>query len=129
MANDSVTTIVFATLKASLAFPAIVLKDNIGVNKNYINDLTGALIHEKDLKKTLQYFRENYSKYDPRAWAANNISPVITTDLLNRTIREHSLLNGNKWTADIAIKVNRPELAYWNPGDESKYRHPLNLMD
>lgn len=109
--------------------PGIVLKNNIGVNKDYINNSTGVLISEKELPCTLKYFKENYGKYKPRKWAMNNISPARTTEILNSAIKKYALLKAEEWSKDITIKVNRPELVYYNSEDYEKYLHPLGLLD
>lgn len=109
--------------------PGIVLKNNIGVNKSYINDSTGVLISERELPCTLKYFKENYGKYKPRKWAMNNISPVRTTEILNSAIKKYALLKGEEWSEDITIKVNRPELVYYNSEDYRRYLSSLSLLD
>src|SRR5690606_5495264 len=49
--------------------PAIVLKENIGVNKTYVNSDTGKLISESELAETLMWFRTNWTTFSARKWA------------------------------------------------------------
>ena len=98
--------------------PGVVLKNNIGVNKNYINEMTGRLIEEKELLQTLLYFKANWARYNPRAWALDNISPLVTTKKLSRCLQEIAESNGELWTRELVPKVNAPEIKYFYPQDE-----------
>jgi len=86
--------------------PAILIKNNIGVNKRYINDETGKLIDEKDLPETLVMFSRDYAKFNPRQWVMDNISCQKTTQKLNTLLKDIALRNGEEWTEDMRIKVN-----------------------
>ena len=92
--------------------PGILLKDNVGVNKSYLNAQTGRIIEEHELAATLTFFREHWSEYQPREWALANISAPVTTraleDVLGRLARER----GEPWTRGLHVKVNRPEVEY-----------------
>ncbi len=109
--------------------PGIVLEDNIGVNKSYINTFTGMLIKEHELADTLRQFSLGALHFTPRAWAMENISPTLTTASLNETIKAHAIRSGKPWTEDIAEHVNRPELQYLKPADAVRYRSSLTLLD
>lgn len=99
--------------------PGIVLKNNMGVNKNYINDRTGRLIEEKDLKDTLLYFRENYSNFRPRKWALENISCPVSTAKLEKKLKEIAFGRGERWETPIAVRVNNGSYpAYYEDGVE-----------
>ena len=86
--------------------PAVLINNNIGVNKSYINDETGKLIDEKDLPATLVMFSQEYAKYNPRQWVMNKISCQKTTQKLNAILKNVALQKGEEWTEDIRIKVN-----------------------
>lgn len=101
--------------------PCIVLKNNVGVNKKYINPMTGKLILENKLKETLLYFRKNWDRYNPREWAIRNISPLITTKKLSSCLQKISRDNNEIWTADIVPKVNVPEVKYFFPADKQNF--------
>ena len=86
--------------------PGILIKNNIGVNKSYINDMTGKLIDEKDLPEILIMFSHEYAKFKPRQWVIDNISCQKTTNKLNTVLKDVALRNGEEWSEDIRIKVN-----------------------
>lgn len=98
--------------------PCIVLKNNIGINKNYINAMTGRLIEEKELKEALLYFRTRWHEYNPRDWALRNISPLVTTKKLSTCLQEVAQGRGEPWTYEIVPKVNSPEVQYFNLADK-----------
>jgi len=93
--------------------PAIMLKDNVGVNKEYINECTGRLIEEKELPEALLYFRENWQAFRPREWALEHIAAPVTTRALEDVLARISNRGGLPWTAGLRIKVNRPEVEYY----------------
>jgi hypothetical protein len=97
--------------------PGIILKDNIGVKKEYINDETGMIIAEKELTRALIYFRKNAGKYNPRKWALENISPIITAKKLSNCIQKIAEENQEPWFQEVVPKVNTPELTYFSPAD------------
>jgi len=98
--------------------PGIVLRNNIGVNKDYINEMTGRLIEEKEVLQALLYFKTNWAQYNPRAWALDNISPLVTTRKLSRCLQKIAEDKGELWTRELVPKVNAPEVKYFYPEDE-----------
>jgi glycosyltransferase involved in cell wall biosynthesis len=100
--------------------PGIVLKKNIGVNKQYINNETGHLIDEEGLKDTLLHFRENWGKYHPREWAMRNISPTVTATKLSEVLENIARSNNSLWSQGVVPKVNSPEVKYFYKVDEEK---------
>lgn len=93
--------------------PGIVLRQNIGINKEYINEHTGKLIEEHELPQVLLWFRDNWQQFTPREWAMSNISPEVTAAKLNHVLREIALSRGEPWTRDIVVKCNSPEPTYY----------------
>jgi len=108
--------------------PGIVLKNNFGVNKKYLNDFTGMLIEESKLADTLLWFRDGYKKFNPRKWALENISSRASTAKIESTLLEISKSTGQSFDLPLALKVNRPECEYYengiklSPFDLEKYR-------
>ena len=86
--------------------PGIVLKNNLGVNKNYINEHTGRFVDERELADVLQWFRTEYRGFHPRVWAEKNISCLVTTRKLEEVLKEISRKLGEPWTRPLAVKVN-----------------------
>ncbi|MEJ5250305.1 MAG: glycosyltransferase [Armatimonadota bacterium] len=94
--------------------PAILLQQNIGVNKEHIIDgVTGQLVSERDLPKALLWFREHYHEFRPRQWALRHISPEASTAKLNSLLKEIALERGEPWTRDIVAKTNCPDPMYY----------------
>ena len=106
--------------------PAIVLKDNIGVNKQYINEDTGVLIDRHELGAAIKHFQSNWNKYRSNQWAKTNISPTHTTAKLNGIIRNLALSVGESWTHDAAIKVNSPEVRYY---ENNTFCDPMKMLN
>lgn len=100
--------------------PCIVLKNNIGVNKNYINSITGALIAEDALPQTLLYFRTDWHRYAPREWAMKNIAPAVTTKKLSACLQRIAGAKQEPWTRDLVPKVNVPEVHYLFPPENGR---------
>ena len=94
--------------------PAIVLKDNIGVNKNYINRRNGLLVDEKQLGSAITILRDTWNNYDTREWALMNISTNETTNKLNNLLKTIAYENNVVWNIDIAMKVNSPEPTFFD---------------
>ncbi len=84
--------------------PAIVLKENVGVNKDYFTETSGMAISESNFIDALKHFYHNYNDYDARSWALDNISPEKTTEKLSEDIKS---ISGADY--DLPIKINRPE--------------------
>jgi glycosyltransferase involved in cell wall biosynthesis len=91
--------------------PVIALADNIGVNKSYINEYTGALVYEDRLSEVLLHMAANWRNYQPRRWALQHISPEATTAKLLAVIAARS---GEVPATDSRtfIKINNPEVSY-----------------
>lgn len=87
--------------------PGIVLRENVGVNKDYFNKSTGLCIQEKSLKNSLIHFSTHWEEYDPATWARESIAPEITTLKLKEVV--DSLEQPDNASSPISIKVNRPE--------------------
>ncbi|GIV17803.1 MAG: hypothetical protein KatS3mg022_3238 [Armatimonadota bacterium] len=93
--------------------PGIVLRNNIGINKSYINQYTGRLIDEHELPQVILWFREHHRDFRPREWAMQNISPQATTAKLNAILRKIACEHGEPWTRDIVAKSNCPAPTYY----------------
>jgi glycosyltransferase involved in cell wall biosynthesis len=109
--------------------PGIVLRNNIGVNKSYINDMTGRLVNEGELMQVLLEFRVDWEKYRPREWALQNISPLVTTEKLGHVLRKCAEERGEPWSRRIVEKVNAPEVQYFNPEDRGSMLSSQVVLD
>ena len=89
--------------------PALALSSVIGPNLAWLNSEGGRLVEEGRLSEALVTFRGSPAAYRPRAWALENISPVVSTRTLERAI---SRAVGSTAVMPLAVKVNAPELRY-----------------
>jgi glycosyltransferase involved in cell wall biosynthesis len=108
--------------------PGIVLRNNVGINKRYINESTGRLIAERDLVPTLQFFREHWRQFRPRQWAMQNIAAPVTTRALQQVLSRLATDRSEPWTIDLRVKVNRPEVEYLTSSNDSPMT-TLQLME
>jgi glycosyltransferase involved in cell wall biosynthesis len=97
--------------------PAIVLRNNIGMNKDYINRQTGQLVDESRLAESLLHFREHWATYTPLAWATDNIAPAVTTRKLEACLQQLSRDRSEAWSGGLVAKVNSPEATYFSAKD------------
>lgn len=91
--------------------PVIALTSNVGMNKDYINSSTGLLVDESRLVEGLLKMKSDYSKFSPRRWAMNNISPEVTTKKLLDVIASSSP-SPNLDQRNVLVKTNDPEVTY-----------------
>lgn len=98
--------------------PAIVLKNNIGVNKEYFTIETGLAIDEYKLVDALEYFYFQWKEFKPREWAVNNIAPEKTTKKLEENLKAISRLD-----YELPVKVNQPESIIKDPAQR------INISD
>ncbi len=98
--------------------PVVCISENVGVNKEYINQYTGKLVYDRFLEDALIEISRDYAKYSPRKWVLENISPERSTELLEDIIPDQK---------NIFVKVNNPEVSYKNlpEVDHAKYSHQL----
>lgn len=109
--------------------PGIVLKNNIGMNKNYINSQTGQLIDEHDLVNTLLHFREHWQDYHPRKWALAHISVEQTRIKLEAQLVHISKQMNWPWTSGTELKVNTPEVAYFDATVADHYPKGMSIFE
>lgn len=90
--------------------PVIVLRQNVGVNKDHINDHTGYFLDEADIGEIF-ISRRLRTKRTPRKWFLENLGPENTTSKLLSDLK--AVFPEEDWRAgDLAIKGNIPE-ARW----------------
>ena len=94
--------------------PVLLLESNIGVNKAYINKLTGEIVSEKELPDAIERIGNMSPPLSPRSWAMNNIAPEISTQKLQTLLNAHYSSDGVS-TRPLWVKVNSPEATYMDP--------------
>jgi len=107
--------------------PVIALKNNIGINKEYINKQTGKLIHLNQLATALLDFEENFTKYNPREWAMKNISPEATTEKLKQSLAQFTGLKAEQ--LPLYVKTNNPEVNYFGKTPFDKFSYNMKLLN
>ena len=97
--------------------PVLLLRSNIGVNKEYINASTGRLASEAELPGTLiDLARNSHPELTPREWAMANIAPELSTRTLERALAG---TDPGGVSTPLLVKVNTPEAAYMYPDQAS----------
>lgn len=92
--------------------PALLIKENVGGNHLHINKMTGRVIPDAELEKTLIWFADHHDEFAPQEWAMKHIAPPVSANILSKKIKSIELLEGRQWTKELFAKVNRPELGY-----------------
>jgi glycosyltransferase involved in cell wall biosynthesis len=91
--------------------PVILISENVGVNKSYINEFTGKLVYDFSLETALISMRKTWSFYRPRDWALHNISYEVSISTLKNIISDRKI-NGGYVNVELKNKVNAPEVRY-----------------
>lgn len=97
--------------------PVVVNRENVGVNRDLIVDQTGRFASDKELPEVLAWVIDNRNRFSARAWAEKNTGATITSEKLNRVIKNLALQNAEPWTVEVAGKANRPNLEYLHDAD------------
>lgn len=82
--------------------PAAMLRDAGIGSRAFINEQTGRFLDERALARDLVDFVHNADRYQPRAWAEQNISCRRSSQILNDLLKAKALESGHEWTQDIA---------------------------
>ncbi len=104
---------------------AMLLNAHVG-SRTFINDATGALLKEgaAGTAQSLQQLLLRAHALSPRQWMLDNGHECLhSSDLLNRTVREHALANGRPWTHDLIPHCHvRLAPTLMRPGDVNMLR-------
>ena len=98
----------------------IVNKDNLGVNKDVINQNTGFLCGDDELAQTIEKALDRYESFDTGAWARKNTGYIISSEKLNNFIKNLALANNEPWTEDLAYRMNQPNNMYACEADRKR---------
>ena len=96
--------------------PVICIRENVGVNKSYINEFTGLLIADLQLEDSLLWFKEHHAIYKPRSWAIENIDPRVTTKKMKDVIDNRNTSTSSRiaFPSEVYVKTNNPEVSYFD---------------
>jgi glycosyltransferase involved in cell wall biosynthesis len=96
---------------------------NYGAQYGHINEQTGVYADEKDLPAKILKFLSNSGKFNPRSWILENMTPEVSTNNLNETLRKISQDNGEEWSRQAEIKISTLDgLKYKNEENQRKYK-------
>lgn len=95
---------------------------NYGYRYPYINPQTGCFAAENELPARLRWMIENHHRYRPRNWVMANMTCQHATAILSDVIRDVATRRGERWTQELAVKVNRlNDMGYWDEADEGRF--------
>ena len=96
--------------------PVFILEGfNYGYNYPFINSTTGAFINKYGLVNFLNNFAKyELYKFNPNKWVQGNITPHISTKMVVEAIENIEKDRSISVNKNLAIKVNNPELDYWD---------------
>jgi glycosyltransferase involved in cell wall biosynthesis len=109
--------------------PALLMAENLGGNYRHINAQTGRVVADRHLEKALEWFADHYTRFRPEIWAQNNISPLESTARLSAKLEELGLEQRQRWTRELLVKVNQPELQYMDPENDWLLDERAALLD
>jgi glycosyltransferase involved in cell wall biosynthesis len=102
--------------------PVAMLSDAHVGPRAYINSQTGVLLkRRRRLGAQLQAFLESAESFQPRAWAEANIAAPISTEKLNRVLRENAEAEQRPWTTDLMEPC-------WRAHPTLKYNPEMNRL-
>jgi glycosyltransferase involved in cell wall biosynthesis len=103
---------------------------NYGCPYPYINEHTGCFSTERDLPRTLLTMIEQYSRFRPREWVINYMSPQRATQILSEVIEKVARSRGEDWTNDIAVKVDHlSKVAFWDPAHQKRFEPDYAFLE
>jgi Glycosyl transferases group 1 len=96
--------------------PVFILEGfNYGYKYPFINPMTGGFVKRDGLVDFLNSHGENRKlQFRPSEWVRANITPFISTKKIIDTIERIEKDRSIKINKDLAVKVNNPELDYWD---------------
>lgn len=103
-------------MEALAAGVPLVLYRHIIGPVDHLNAETGRFADDSELGAVLLEVLDHPERFQPRAWFERNSGYLASTASLNAVLRQQAERRGERWTADIAAKCNRPGLCYARAG-------------
>ena len=100
--------------------PAAMLRDAGIGSRAFINEQTGRFLDDAILARDLADFVRDADRYQPRAWAEQNISCWRSSQVLNDLLKAKALELGQEWTLDIAPLQWSPDPMLARPEDRQR---------
>jgi glycosyltransferase involved in cell wall biosynthesis len=89
-------------------------------SRSYINYWTGQLVRRQGLAAALERFHAESERYAPREWAMANIACTMTSERLNKILRNWARSTLRPWTQNIVPLRWRYVPVYLNQADEAR---------
>jgi glycosyltransferase involved in cell wall biosynthesis len=100
--------------------PVALLRSAVMGSRVFLNEQTGRFLDEGNLARDLTEFVHNADRFQPRAWAEQNISCRHSTQVLNDILKQDALQQGQAWTQDIAPLQWSPDPLLARPEDRQR---------
>lgn len=111
-----------------VGLPAIVYARTIGGARNRINEHTGILAEDDELKEKILYMLDHYHEFNPRVWVLANTGSANAIRILNEAIRSTVLASGGCYTEGLVEKTNSPNLTYKDPGVRERFKDDYEFI-
>jgi hypothetical protein len=92
--------------------PVVISHRNVGVNRDHINQYTGATASDEELHEIILNLLENGSNFATREWALRNTGYRNSTHRLNECVKNLAINCGEEWTKDLFTKKNDTNSTY-----------------
>jgi glycosyltransferase involved in cell wall biosynthesis len=100
--------------------PVALLQGAVLGSRVFINEQTGRFLDEGNMARDLADFVQSADRYQPRAWAVQNISCLRSSQILNDLLKAKALELGQAWTQDIAPMQWSPDPMLVRPEDRQR---------
>jgi glycosyltransferase involved in cell wall biosynthesis len=101
--------------------PAIVHDKTIGGAGGRVNAATGTFASDEQLAEKISYMLDHYREFTPRQWALANTGSLVSTRVLDETLRRAVTATGQRYIHPIVEKTNAPNLAYKDPASRAGF--------
>ncbi|MBW2978263.1 glycosyltransferase, partial [Candidatus Woesearchaeota archaeon] len=112
----------------SLGLPVIINKNIKGENLKYINKKTGVLSDDDELPEKMIYMLENYKKFRPREWKLKNANHILSTNKLNKILKDIAKKRKHTWTKDIITHTFDNDIRYLKEEDKKIFDKEYELL-
>jgi glycosyltransferase involved in cell wall biosynthesis len=121
-----------ALIEAMFADVPVILREgfNYGHRYPYINDATGAYATESTLADTILEMLDNGSRFSPRDWVMDNMTPHHATRILDAKLGEVARAAGQPWSDGLVVKTaSLNSQNYWDAGDRDRFDRDYAFLE
>lgn len=103
---------------------------NYGHNYHYINEKTGQFADEQSLPLVLMEMLDNLARFSPRAYVVDKMTPEVSTQTINKKLKEVSNRQGQNWTQDIVVRESTlGGLTYKDSNDWQRFENDYVYLE